>query len=285
VPLYRFVVIVVSLIVLGVVGIQPGRAQPSNPTLILSTTTSTQDSGLLDELVPFFERQSGYSVKTVAVGTGQALALGARGEADVLLVHAPEIEKQWMAEGNGADRRLVMYNDFVVIGPSSDPAQISAASTAPEVMQRIAAAGATFIGRGDNSGTHVLELQLWRAAGLDPHRQPWYLESGQGMGQTLTLANDKLAYTLTDRGTFLARQATLDLAVLVEGYPTFLNVYHVITVAPDRSPMINTEGARAFADFVVAAETQQLVGQFGVARFGQPLFFPAAHLTDERLGV
>ncbi len=284
-PLYRFAVIVVSLIVLGVVGIQPGRAQPSNSTLILSTTTSTQDSGLLDELVPLFERQSGYSVKTVAVGTGQALALGARGEADVLLVHAPETEKQWMAEGNGADRRLVMYNDFVVIGPSADPAQIVAAASASEVMQRIAAAGATFIGRGDNSGTHILELQLWRAAGLDPRDQPWYLESGQGMGQTLTLANDKLAYTLTDRGTFLARQATLDLAVLAEGYPTFLNVYHVIAVASGKSPMINTEGARAFADFVVAPETQQLVGQFGVARFGQPLFFPAAHLTDEQLGV
>lgn len=277
--------VLVSLLVLFVRWVQPTSGQPASGALILATTTSTQDSGLLDVIVPLFEQQTGYQVKTISVGTGQAMALGARGEADVLLVHAPDSEKQWMADGNGADRRLVMYNDFIVTGPASDPAGLVGASSAVEVMQRIAANGATFISRGDNSGTHQLELQLWKLASFDPKGQPWYLESGQGMGQTLTIANEKLAYTLTDRATFLARQSTLDLTVLAEGYPSFLNVYHVIQVNPNKGPLINTAGAQAFADFMVDAGTQQVIGQFGVDRFGQQLFFPAAHLTDADLGV
>jgi tungstate transport system substrate-binding protein len=273
------------LLALGGLSNQTVAAQPATAELILATTTSTQDSGLLEVVVPMFQQRTGYQVKTISVGTGQALALGARGEADVLLVHAPESEKQWMAQGNGADRKLVMYNDFVIIGPADDPAGITAGRSATEVMQQIAAAGATFISRGDNSGTHQLELQLWRAANLDPQGQSWYVEIGQGMGQTLTVANEKLAYTITDRGTYLARQKTLDLSILAQGYPSFLNVYHVITVNPDKGSEINTDGANAFEAFLLMPETQSVIGQFGVDRFGQPLFFPAAERTDEELGV
>ena len=272
--------------VAGPVGATQATPEPEGPRdVILGTTTSTQDSGLLDVLVPVFEQQTGYQVKAISVGTGHALALGERGEADVLLVHAPESEKRWMDAGHGLDRLLVMYNDFVVLGPAGDPAGLAGATSAADVMQRIAAGGVLFVSRGDNSGTHQLELQLWRAIGLDPKDQPWYLEVGQGMGQTLTIAHDRQAYTISDRGTYLARRSALDLQILAEGYQSFLNVYHVMTVNPDKGPQINLEGARAFASFLVTPSTQALIGEFGVDRFGQPLFFPAADRTDEELGV
>ena len=269
-----------SLLVAG-----PMLAQPARAELLLATTTSTQDSGLLDVLVPTFEQRTGQRVKTIAVGTGQALALGERGEADVLLVHAPESERRWIAAGHGAERRLVMFNDFVVLGPPSDPAGVRDATSAVELIREIAAHGAPFVSCGDSSGTHQLELRLWRAATLDPAGQPWYHEAGQGMGPTLTIANEKQAYTLADRATYLARRRALDLTVLAEGFPAFLSVYHVLVVNPDKGPRINVDGARAFADFLVAADTQAQIGQFGVDRFGQPLFFPAADKTDEELGV
>jgi tungstate transport system substrate-binding protein len=274
-----------SLLLAGLGAALPAAAQPANPELILATTTSTQDSGLLDVLVPMFQQQTGYQVKTISVGTGQALALGERGEADVVLVHAPESEKKWMEAGHGMARRLVMFNDFVVIGPAADPGGIAGSTSAVEVMQRIAANGVLFISRGDNSGTHQLELQLWRAIGFDPKSQPWYQEVGQGMGQTLTIANDKQAYTLTDRGTYLARRQTMDLQILAEGYQSFLNVYHVMPVNPAKGPHINAEGGRAFAEFLTQPETQLIIAGYGVDRFGQPLFFPAADKTDEELGV
>jgi tungstate transport system substrate-binding protein len=276
--------VAVALSLLGSVSL-PVRAQPANPELILATTTSTQDSGLLDTLVPMFEQESGYRVKTISVGTGQAMALGERGEADVLLVHAPPTEKTWMAAGHGIDRRLVMYNDFVVVGQSGDPAGLAGAASGVEVMQKIAANAATFVSRGDNSGTNQFELGIWKAAGIDPKGQPWYLETGQGMGQTLTIASEKGAYTITDRGTFLAQQGNLDLTIQAQGYTNFLNVYHVLVVNPEKSPSINVEGARAFADFIVAEDTQTAIGQFGLEKFGQPLFFPAATMTDADLGV
>jgi tungstate transport system substrate-binding protein len=276
--------VAVALSLLGSVSL-PVRAQPANPELILATTTSTQDSGLLDTLVPMFEQESGYRVKTISVGTGQAMALGERGEADVLLVHAPPTEKTWMAAGHGIDRRLVMYNDFVVVGQSGDPAGLAGAASGVEVMQKIAANAATFVSRGDNSGTNQFELGIWKAAGIDPKGQPWYLETGQGMGQTLTIASEKGAYTITDRGTFLAQQGNLDLTIQAQGYTNFLNVYHVLVVNPEKSPSINVEGARAFADFIVAEDTQTAIGQFGLEKFGQPLFFPAAIMTDADLGV
>lgn len=281
----RLAVVALMLALSGLVGAVPARAQLSNPDLILATTTSTQDSGLLDVLVPEFQRQTGYNVKTISVGTGQAMALGERGEADVLLVHAPASEKAWMAAGHGIDRKLVMYNDYVVVGPPGDPIALKGASSAVEAMQKIAANGALFVSRGDNSGTDQLEKKLWKDAGFDPKGQSWYQEAGQGMGQVLTIANEKEAYTITDRGTYLARMSTLDLVVLAEGYQTFLNVYHVMVVNPEKGPHVNLDGARAFADFMVAPFTQETVGTFGVERFGQPLFFPAATMTDEQLGV
>jgi len=281
----RLLVVALVLVLASTVAFSPAAAQPGNPELILATTTSTQDSGLLDVLVPEFQRQSGYNVKTISVGTGQAMALGERGEADVLLVHAPDSEKKWMAAGHGVDRRLVMYNDFVIVGPPSDPISLAGATSAVEAMQKIAANGALFVSRGDNSGTNQLELKLWKDAGFDPKGTSWYQETGQGMGAVLTIANEKEAYTITDRGTYLARKATLDLTILAEGYQSFLNVYHVMVVNPEKGGHINVEGAKAFADFMVAPSTQTTVGGFGVEKFGQPLFFPAATMTDAQLGV
>ena len=283
--LMRLGIVALALVLASAFTLAPVAAQPATPELILATTTSTQDSGLLDVLVPAFERQSGYIVKTISVGTGQAMALGERGEADVLLVHAPDSEKKWMAAGHGVDRKLVMYNDFIIVGPPSDPISLAGAKTAVEAMQKIAANGAIFVSRGDNSGTHQLELKLWKDAGFDPKGQPWYQETGQGMGAVLTVANEKEAYTITDRATYLARKATVDLTILAEGYQTFLNVYHVMVVNPEKGTHINAEGARAFSDFVVAPSTQEMIGTFGVDKFGQPLFFPAATMTDEQLGV
>jgi tungstate transport system substrate-binding protein len=256
----------------------------AKPNLILATTTSTQDSGLLDVLVPLFEQQTGYTVKTVAVGTGEALKMGEEGNADVLLVHAPSSEQTYMDGGHGKDRRLVMHNDFIVVGPASDPAGIKGKSP-NAALAAIAAAGAPFVSRGDDSGTHKKELDLWKKAAIDPAGQPWYSETGQGMGATLTVASEKDAYTLTDRATYLANKGNLHLETLVEGDPSLLNVYHVITVNPDKSPAINYAGALAFADFLIADATQQVIGDFGVDEYGQQLFIPDADKTDADLGL
>ena len=248
--------------------------------VILSTTTSTQDSGLLDVLVPMFERQTGYTVKTISVGTGQALALAARGEADVTLAHAPEIEKKYVAEGRLLNRRLVMVNDFVIIGPEADPAKIRGEKKALEALKRIAATGARFVSRGDKSGTHALELLLWTQAGVTP-AAPWYIESGQGMGATLGIADDRNAYAISDRGTLLAFSKRVRLHVLVEGDRPLLNIYSVMEVNPANGPRVNTAGGRAFAAFVLAPEVQQVIRTFGVEKYGEPLFVPIAGKTDE----
>jgi len=250
-------------------------APPTEKTLILATTTSTQDSGLLDELLPLFEKQSGFTVKTIAVGSGQALAMGRRGEADVLLVHSPQAEEALVAKGAGLNRRMVMHNDFVLVGPAADPAGL-AGRRAPECFQRIAAAKATFMSRGDNSGTHAQEQKLWKAAGLAPEGQAWYQQTGQGMGQTLGIAAEKRAYTLSDRGTFLALRKKIGLAIVHEGDPSLRNVYHVIEVNPARFPRVNGAGARAFADFLVSKDVQKRIKEFGIATYGSPLFFPDA---------
>lgn len=257
---------------------------PTRPEVILATTTSTQDSGLLDVLVPLFEQRTGYRVKPIAVGTGQALALGARGEADVVLVHAPEAEERWMAEGNGAERLLVMHNDFVILGPSADPAGLRGANSAVEALRQIAERHGTWVSRDDNSGTDQLEQQLWRQAGLNPGGQAWRLTTGQGMGATLTLADQKQGYLLSDRGTYLARKQSLDLTIAVEGDPRLLNVYHVIPVNPQKLPQVNAEGGKAFAQFMVAAEAQRLIGEFGADKYGQPLFVPDAGKAERDLG-
>ncbi len=251
-------------------------AAPANPTLILATTTSTQDSGLLDVLIPMFEAETGYTVQTVAVGTGQALQMGEEGNADVLLVHAPKAEEEFMNNGFGKDRAAVMHNDFIIVGPEADPAGIKGMNSALDALKRIFESGSTFISRGDDSGTHKKELDLWTKADLDPTGQAWYLETGQGMGATLTVTSEKAAYTLTDRSTFLAQQSNLSLVLVLEGDPPLLNPYHVITVNLDKWPKVNYEGAMAFYDFMIAPETQKVISEFGVDQYGEPLFFPDA---------
>lgn len=245
---------------------------PATPALILATTTSTQDSGLLDELVPAFEKATGYQVKTVAVGTGQALTMGQQGNADVLLVHAPSAETKFMDGGHGVDRRLVAHNYFLVVGPTADPAGIGTAKTATEAFTKIAAAKATFVSRGDGSGTETKELAIWKKAGVTPKGQAWYLQSGQGMGATLQIASQKQAYTLTDDATFAANASKFELASLVKGDPFLLNIYHVISVNPAKWPKVNSVGAKAFADFVTSSAGQELIAGFGKAKYGQPLF-------------
>jgi tungstate transport system substrate-binding protein len=261
----------------------PPTAEAQRAPVILSTTTSTQDSGLLDVLVPLFERQTGYSVKTVAVGTGQALVLAARGEADVVLAHAPELEKKYVAEGKTLDRRIVMYNDFVLIGPAADPAKVKGAKRAADAMKAIAASGARFVSRGDNSGTHLLEKRLWKRAGVEP-TGGWYIEAGQGMGATLGIADDRKAYTLTDRGTYLALPKRVRLPILLEGDRPLLNVYSVMTVNPSNGPRVNAAGGNAFADFMVSAEVQKIVKTFGVDKYGQALFVPLAGRKEDEIG-
>jgi len=259
-----------------------GAALAQSSVVILSTTTSTQDSGLLDVLVPMFEKQSGLSVKTISVGTGQALALAARGEADVTLAHAPGVEKKYVEDGKMSNRRLVMYNDFVIIGPADDPAKIKGLPKAVDALKRIAESQSRFVSRGDKSGTHVLEQGLWKQAGLEP-RGAWYIESGQGMGQTLGIANDRRAYTLTDRGTYLAFQKRVDLPILVEKDRLLLNIYSVMEVNPANGPRVNVAGGKAFAEFMLAPETQAVIKAFGVDKYGQPLFVPVAGKKDEDL--
>jgi len=254
----------------------------SNRNVILATTTSTQDSGLLDLLGPLFVKKSGYPLKTIAVGTGQALALAAKGEADVTLAHAPELEKKYVAEGKLLNRRLVMYNDFVIIGPPSDPAKIKSIKSSSQSLKLISGSHARFVSRGDNSGTHNLEQFLWKQSGIEP-KGAWYIESGQGMGATLGIANDRNGYTLTDRATYLAFQKRLALVILLEGDKPLLNIYSVMEVNPANGPRVNAAGGKAFADFMVAPETQAVIKNFGLEKYGQPLFVPIAGKREEEI--
>ncbi|HEY5984266.1 MAG TPA: substrate-binding domain-containing protein [Anaerolineales bacterium] len=260
---------------------------PAKPDVILATTTSTQDSGLLDVLVPLFQEQTGYNLKVVAVGTGQALQMGKDGNADVLLVHAPSSERTYMDGGFGSERFLVMHNDFIIVGPEADPAGIGGGSSAVEAFKKIAAQASPFISRGDKSGTNTKELGLWQSAGLDPatEKPAWYIDTGQGMGATLTIASEKAGYTLTDRATFLATQAHLQLRILVGQDNSLLNVYHVITVSPTKWPKVNYDGAIAFAKWLTEPATQEVIGKFGADKYGQPLFVPDADKTDADLGL
>lgn len=266
------------LLALALSGAAPARAADQARTVLLATTTSTQDSGLLDVLVTAFERQSAFVVKTISVGSGQAIALGRRGEADVLLVHSPDDEQRLVADGLGVRRRAVMHNDFVLLGPPADVARVRRAPSVAEGLRRIASAGATFLSRGDSSGTHAREKGLWRAAGIDPEGEPWYQQTGLGMGDTLNVAAEKGAYTLSDCGTFLSRRMARPLAleVVIEREPGLLNSYHVIEVSPARWDRVNAAGARAFADFLLSPATQRLIGRFGADRLGEPLFVPDA---------
>lgn len=265
---------------LMIVLVMAASAAAQSSVVMLSTTTSTQDSGLLDVLVPMFEKKAGMTVKTISVGTGQALALAGRGEADVTLAHAPAVEKKYVEEGKMQNRRLVMYNDFVIIGPEDDPAKIRGLPKAVDALRRIAASEARFVSRGDKSGTHTLELGLWKQAGVEP-KGAWYIESGQGMGQTLGIANDRRAYTITDRGTWLAFQKRISLPILVEKDRPLLNIYSVMEVNPANGPRVNAAGGKAFADFMLSPEVQAVIKTFGVDKYGQPLFVPIAGKKDE----
>lgn len=268
-------ILVLGLIALMVIaGFYPVQAKEK--ALILATTTSTQDSGLLDVLIPMFEKKTGYLVKTIAVGSGQAMAMGKKGEADVLLVHSPAAEKKFVVEGNGINRRIVMHNDFVIVGPPADPAKIKGMKKAAAAFQKIASTRALFLSRSDKSGTHSKEMAIWKSAALKPEGQKWYQQTGLGMGRTLNVASEKDGYTLTDRGTYLALKKNLHLAILVEGDAILLNVYHVIQVNPEKWPKVNAAGAKAFSDFMVSPGTQAVIKTFGIEKFGSPLFFPDA---------
>lgn len=259
----------------------PVMAQQRN--IILATTTSTQDSGLLDVLLPIFQKKTGYFVKTLAVGSGQAIVLGQRGEADVLLVHFPEAERKFVTEGFGINRRLVMHNDYVITGPSGDPAKIKGLKSSSDSFGKVASSKSLFLSRGDYSGTHLKEKAIWKSTGINPEKEKWYQQTGLGMGQTLSVTSEKKGYTLADRGTYLALKKNLNLGILVEGDAVLLNVYHVIEVNPAKWPQVNLAGARAFADFMVSKEAQENIRTFGIDKFGSPLFFPDAGKKEEEL--
>ena len=276
------IILCLTVALLTFAGLPSALAQQKN--IILATTTSTQDSGLLDVLLPIFEKKTGYFVKTIAVGSGQAMAMGQKGEADVLLVHSPEAEKKFVDEGYGINRRLIMHNDYIIVGPSEDPANIKGMKSTPESFKKIASANPLFLSRGDNSGTHAKEKDIWKAAGTNPEGEKWYQQTGLGMGQTLNVAAEKKGYTLSDRGTYLALKKNLNLDILVERDAILLNIYHVIEVNPAKWPKVNGPGAKAFSEFMVAKETQEIIKTFGVDKFGSPLFFSDAGKKEEDLG-
>ncbi len=253
-------------------------------TIILATTTSTQDSGLLDVLLPIFQKRTGYFVKTIAVGSGQAIVMGQKGEADLLLVHSPAEEKRLVEGGHGVNRRPIMYNDYLIVGPIEDLAKIKREKSAIEAFRKIGSAKRLFLSRGDHSGTHEKEKSLWNAAGINPERERWYQQTGLGMGQTLNVASEKGGYTLVDRGTYLALKKKIGLDILVEGDPILLNPYHVIEVSSARWPQVNSAGAKVLADFLVSKEAQKVIKNFGVEKYGAPLYYPAAGKKEEELG-
>lgn len=261
---------------------QQSAQEPQVKDMILATTTSTQDSGLLDVLIPIFEEKTGYNVKTVSVGSGAAIAMGEKGEADVLLVHSPAAEKKIVDSGAVTNYQLVMHNDFIIIGPAGDPAGIKGLKSG-EAFQKIAEKKATFVSRGDESGTHSKEKAIWKEINVTPEGS-WYQSSGAGMGQTLNIANEKEAYTLTDRATYLAQKKNLNLEILSEGDAALLNIYHVMQVNPEKHSTVNKDGAKAFVDFMVAGDTQKTIGEFGKDKYGQALFTPDAGKKVEDLG-
>lgn len=256
---------------------------PENPDIILATTTSTQDSGLLDVLIPMFEEQTGFIVKTIAVGTGQALAMGEKGEADVLLTHAPASEKPLVESGAVTNYQLVMHNDFILVGPSSDPAKVKDLKSVADAFKAISETSSIFVSRGDDSGTDKKEKGIWKDINI-PNEGSWYQETGQGMGQTLNIASQKEGYTLTDRATFLAQKDNLQLEIAVQGEKSLLNIYHVMQVNEEKFPKVNADGAKAFVEFMIDSKTQDIIGEFGMDEYGEPLFFKDAGKTEEEIG-
>jgi tungstate transport system substrate-binding protein len=272
----------VAVVVLSLAVLTFGCDRPPHPSgkLTLATTTSTQDSGLLDVLVPLFRRQTGIEVRVVAVGSGQALQLGRRGDADVILAHSPAAEKRFLAEGHGESRQAVMHNDFVLVGPEDDPAGLRGETSIAEAFAKTARSRAPFVSRGDESGTHQKEMEVWRVAGIEPGGA-WYIRAGAGMAQVLRMADQKRAYTLSDRATYLAQRGGLDLAIAGQGDPLLKNPYHVIVVSPERHPDVHVREARMLAEFLRSDEARRAISSFGVGRFGERLFTPD-ELEDER---
>ncbi|SDH35694.1 substrate-binding domain-containing protein [Desulfosporosinus hippei] len=254
---------------------QAETPKPERPDIILATTTSTQDSGLLDVLIPDFEKKTGYKVKTIAVGTGAALAMGEKGDADVLLVHAPSSEKKLVDNQTAINYQLVMHNDFVIVGPSADPAKVKETKAVVDAFKGIAATSSIFVTRGDDSGTDKMEKALWVKANVKPAADK-YQSTGQGMGQTLTIASEKAGYTLTDRATYLATKKNLKLDILLQGDAALLNIYHVMQVNPEKFPKVNADGAKAFVEYMINPDTQATIGSFGKDKFGEALFFADA---------
>ncbi|HJP41441.1 MAG TPA: substrate-binding domain-containing protein [Dehalococcoidia bacterium] len=276
-------VVFLALLMLTACGGDDDDGDRIGGTLILATTTSTRDSGLLDSLMPVFEDRTGIEVKVIAVGSGAALEMAREGNADAVLVHSPAAELEYVGSGDLSDGQLVMHNDFVIVGPLSDPAGTSSSVNVGEALSLIASS-AIFVSRGDDSGTHKKELQLWEAAGVDRSSANQIEETGQGMGATLQIASQKRGYTLTDRATYLTQEDDLDLQIVFEGAQVLLNIYHVYAVNPERHTQVNAEQAQAFIAFMVKAETQQRIAEYGIAEFGQPLFFPDAWEQEPRTG-
>ncbi|MBE0448077.1 MAG: substrate-binding domain-containing protein [Actinobacteria bacterium] len=280
------VIIALSLTVFAVVGCsanQKAAVKPSGSTekpvnkgtVILATTTSTRDTGLLDILLPAFTKKTGITVIPVAVGTGEALKMGERGDVDVLLVHSRKSEDEFMAKGFGKVRKDVMHNDFVLIGPKNDPARTKEATSAAQAFGMIASKGAVFVSRGDDSGTHKKELKIWEKAEVKP-AGAWYISTGQGMAATIRIADEKQGYTLADRGTYLVQKKNIDLAIVLEKKTDLLNPYGVIAVNPDKFPKVNYKGSMEFVDFIISTEGQEIIRDFGKDKYGEPLFMPDA---------
>jgi tungstate transport system substrate-binding protein len=270
VAVIRWALVASLLLLLGC-----SRPTEQRKPLRLATTTSTRDSGLLDVLVPMFEKKAGIEVKVIAVGSGQALELGRRGDADVLLTHAPDAEKTFLAEGHGQWRQLVMHNDFVLVGPESDPARIKGKKSSVEAFRQIATSRSPFVSRGDESGTHMKEQGIWKEVQIEPEDE-WYVRAGTGMAEVLRMADEKRAYTLTDRGTYLAQRGRLGLVILAEGDVLLRNPYSVMVVNSEKHPQVNHAAARQFVEFMLSPDVQRAIGEFGVDQFGQALFFPDA---------
>jgi tungstate transport system substrate-binding protein len=265
--------------------------KPANPEIIMASTTSTRDSGLLDVLIPIFQQKTGYTMKPVFVGSGAAIAMGQQGNADVLFVHSPPDEVTLMDSGFGINRKLVMHNYYLIVGPKSDPAGIRGMTVATDAMKKIADAKITFYSRGDKSGTDTMEKGLWKKIGItvadnSTSNPSWYKEGGTGTGMLdlLRVASEKQAYTFTDYSTFIFNQKVLSLDILVQGDPALINIYHVIQVNPAKWPKVNADGARAFSDFMMSAETQAVIAKYGADKYGQALFIPDAGKTEASLG-
>jgi len=267
---------IIGFTILAILAAAAG-CQNSKPTITLATTTSTQDSGLLDVLVPMFHTQTGIEVKVVAVGSGQALELGRRGDADVLLTHAPAAEEKFMTEGWGSERRPVMHNDFVLIGPEDDPAKVKGEKSVATAFSQIAASRSTFVSRDDESGTHQKEREIWKALANDPDGV-WYVRSGSGMAQAIRIADEKNAYTLADRGTYLSMRKDCNMVVLAQGDPILMNRYSVILISPTKHSHVKSDAAKRFADFLRSPQTKKVIASFGVEKYGETLFSPDKEL-------